>query len=492
MPNASDETEATTGTADRRLHARRPIQSLAYVDLGEDNGGLVLNMGQGGMAVRSAVVLAEEHLPKIRFQMPHSMDWVEATGRIAWTGDARRMAGIEFLDLPLEAEAQIREWMNSDIAEMTEDAASAGESENPAQLEETALAPPLAELLPEAKERIAAAISSEPQAELRANTSAKGSAMLAALASKAQPAAGKPAVEGSRTELDKAPAAEETAARMTPPTWAGNSVLNLRAGGALASAALSRKELPRSRSHSWVSLGALAVLLAGLSFYLGISAGQIGMGRVLERARNLITGKSAPANPPQVASSSAAVDGPLSAKASQSGALPTGQTQHNSTTQQSGSQSGPSVTVHRAAPPADGSIKTDDADAADGSTPVLNLPDTPVSATNSVAVSSRLYIPLPEVSGTSRGGNIRIGRLERKSDIPYPQEAAEQRVEGIVKLHIVIGPDGAVRDVTVLNGDSTLAAAASEAIREWRYTPTLLDGQPIETEADVTVTFRLP
>lgn len=490
MPDASEETATPTGSSERRLHARRPIQSLAYVDLGEDNGGLVLNMGQGGMAVRSAVVLAADHLPKIRFQMPHSMDWVEAAGRIAWTGDARRMAGIEFIDLPSDAGSQIRKWMNSDDAEIVEEILPETGAEGQAPSRDAVTAPAVAESLPVQSE----AATAEPNggAEQRVTDSLRASGMLAALAAKAQPAAHKSAAEVSHTEPDTAAAAVEAAAPMMSPSWAANSVLNLRAGAEPASARLSSKELPHRRSRSWVSFGAIGVLLAGMSFYLGISAGQIGMGRILVKARDLITGRSAPANPPQVANSSAAVEGPLSAKASQSGALPAGQTQHNSTTQPSGNQSGPSVTVHRAAPPADGSIKTDDADAAERSIPVLNLPDTPVSATNSVAVSSRLYIPLPEVSGTSRGGNIQIGRLEHKSDILYPQEAAEQRVEGIVKLHIVIGPDGAVRDVTVLNGDSTLAAAASEAIREWRYTPTLLDGQPIETEADVTVTFRLP
>lgn len=492
MPDASEETGTPTGTRERRLHSRRPIQTLAYVDLGEDNGGLVLNMGQGGMAVRSAVVLAADHLPKIRFQMPHSMDWVEAAGRIAWTGDARRMAGIEFIDLPSDAGSQIRKWMISDEGAVAEEIPLATESEGPAAAQDAATTPPIAETLSESREAATTSPSASP--EHRASDTLKASAMLAALASKAQAVPQKPAEESSKCEKYIGPVAQETSAPTKPPAWANNSILNLKTAAAatMPSAAIPREKPHQQKSHNWMSFVAIAVLLAGLSFYLGISAGQIGMGRILQKARNLITGESSPANPPQVASSSATLEGAPLARTSQSKSLPATPAQSNATTQPSGSQAGQSLTVHRAAPPADASLKSNDADTTDGSTPVLNLPETPVSATNSVAVSSRLYIPLPEVPGTSRGGNIQIGRLEHKTDIAYPQEATEQRVEGIVKLHIVIGPDGAVRDVTVLNGDSTLAAAASESIREWRYTPTRLDGQPIETEADVTVTFRLP
>ena len=150
--------------------------------------------------------------------------------------------------------------------------------------------------------------------------------------------------------------------------------------------------------------------------------------------------------------------------------------------------------MRRAAPPQSTAGVKAIADENSGS--VLNMPDTPVSASDSVAVSSRLYIPLPaaaEPAGSAQhSGNVQIGRLESRADIVYPEDAKQQRVEGIVKLHITIGADGAVKDAAPMSGAPSLAAATLDAVRQWRYRPTTLDGHPIETEADITAVFRLP
>jgi len=66
-----------------------------------------------------------------------------------------------------------------------------------------------------------------------------------------------------------------------------------------------------------------------------------------------------------------------------------------------------------------------------------------------------------------------------------------QGIEGIVKLHVIIGRDGAVQSVGLLSGPNLLAPLAMGAIREWHFRQTLLGGQPIETEEDITVVFRL-
>jgi protein TonB len=73
----------------------------------------------------------------------------------------------------------------------------------------------------------------------------------------------------------------------------------------------------------------------------------------------------------------------------------------------------------------------------------------------------------------------------------YPPIARAARVEGIVILEAVIGEDGAVRDVRVLRSIPLLDAAATEAVRQWRFTPTLLNGQPVPVVMTVTVAFRL-
>ncbi|HKS81830.1 MAG TPA: TonB family protein [Candidatus Acidoferrales bacterium] len=491
MSDAFEDTGTPVGTTERRSYARKSIQTLAYVDLGEDNGGLVLNLGEGGIAVRSAVALAAEHLPKIRFQMPHTMDWVEATGRVVWTADAKRMAGVEFVNLPSEAGAQIREWMNS-AEEVEEQIPSEPEVMDAAAVHATPVIPPIADSFPE-ENKTATTASFDEQAGHPGAGSRRASAMLAALASKSQQIRSETEKKSPYSGRDAETAIhEQFHPTANQSAWVNDSILNLKAELEGRRAAPPRRIFVRRKSRNWMSILAVAVLLAGLSFFLGISAGQIGMGRILDNARIFITGNSSHVDPPQVAASSAAVGSAQPAKSPPAAALPPAPAPHKVATRPSSSQPEQRVTAHRASPPPDVSVEASDADTGNGSTPVLNFPETPVSATNSVAISSRLYIPLPEISGVTRGGNIKIGRLEHKTNIFYPPDAAEHRIEGIVKVHAMIGKDGAVRRVNVVSGDPVLGVAASEAIREWRYTPTLLDGKPIETEAEVTVTFRLP
>jgi protein TonB len=73
----------------------------------------------------------------------------------------------------------------------------------------------------------------------------------------------------------------------------------------------------------------------------------------------------------------------------------------------------------------------------------------------------------------------------------YPPLARAARVEGIVILEAVIDEDGSVRDVRVLRSVQLLDAAASEAVRQWRFTPTLLNGQPVPVVMTITVAFKL-
>lgn len=93
--------------------------------------------------------------------------------------------------------------------------------------------------------------------------------------------------------------------------------------------------------------------------------------------------------------------------------------------------------------------------------------------------------PLPQSEG------VMAARLVRRIDPVYPPMAQMMRLSGIVLLRAIIGTDGAVQRVEVLSGNPILAQAAVAAVRQWRYQPTRLDGQPVEVETSVTVTFVL-
>ena len=73
----------------------------------------------------------------------------------------------------------------------------------------------------------------------------------------------------------------------------------------------------------------------------------------------------------------------------------------------------------------------------------------------------------------------------------YPRAAIAMRTTGVVHLAAIISADGHVRELRVLSGHPLLIPAAVEAVRQWVYQPTTLNGAPVEVSTDITVTFRL-
>lgn len=73
----------------------------------------------------------------------------------------------------------------------------------------------------------------------------------------------------------------------------------------------------------------------------------------------------------------------------------------------------------------------------------------------------------------------------------YPALARQIRLAGTVQLRAIIGIDGAVRKLEVESGHPLLAKAALDAVHQWRYRPTRLNGEPVEVETTITVIFEL-
>jgi TonB family protein len=74
----------------------------------------------------------------------------------------------------------------------------------------------------------------------------------------------------------------------------------------------------------------------------------------------------------------------------------------------------------------------------------------------------------------------------------YPESAREQHIEGPVVLEALVGKDGTVEKLSTVSGDSQLATAATDAVRQWRFKPFLRNGSPEEFQTRITVDFRLP
>lgn len=89
------------------------------------------------------------------------------------------------------------------------------------------------------------------------------------------------------------------------------------------------------------------------------------------------------------------------------------------------------------------------------------------------------------------GGRIRTPARVTYVTPVYPPIAVSARVEGDVTLEAIIGVDGSVQNLRVVHGVHLLDQAALDAVRRWRYTPTLLNGVPVPVVMTVTVSFRL-
>jgi TonB family protein len=89
------------------------------------------------------------------------------------------------------------------------------------------------------------------------------------------------------------------------------------------------------------------------------------------------------------------------------------------------------------------------------------------------------------------GGQVAAAKLVNVVTPTYPEAARRLRVQGSVELEAMISKSGAVENLSVISGNSLLTPAAIDAVRQWRYQPTLLNGMPVEVVTTVEVTFTL-
>jgi periplasmic protein TonB len=99
--------------------------------------------------------------------------------------------------------------------------------------------------------------------------------------------------------------------------------------------------------------------------------------------------------------------------------------------------------------------------------------------------------PKPTQSRIKVGGNVTAARILNRTNPVYPPLARQTRISGTVRLHAIIAKDGTVQQLEVLSGHPLLVQAALDAVRQWRYQPTLLNGEPVEVDTTVDVIFSL-
>ena len=89
------------------------------------------------------------------------------------------------------------------------------------------------------------------------------------------------------------------------------------------------------------------------------------------------------------------------------------------------------------------------------------------------------------------GGSVLASKILQRPQPIYPELARRARIEGVVTLHGIITREGRIGQLRVLSGHPLLLRAAFDAVSQWVYSPTLLNGQPVEVEAPIEVRFSL-
>ena len=517
-----------------RGYARRKLATMAYVELGQDNGGILLNVGEGGLAIQSALALTCQDLPSIRFQLPRYRGWITASGKVAWMSPSKTEAGIQFTEVSQPALAEIRRWIASE-----------------GQPQESA----------EERPRVLASVGPER----------------------------KPA--GHDVVVDSGHSRNGEAVEAAAPVAAGGQDFHFTDYSMFASDPrienLWVEDKPR---RSWGGVALLTLLLAVCFFVLGAAIGPASLQQWMDRGLAYVGGEKPPVQKPVPTTTAPGSGNTPSAQSSPTAEAPSNgseppqtqgsakpqdspradseqpdSTRTNSTGAVSGSSpkaeadpseqnedaeggkdslppaaanprtaanldprvnptTKPVAPVTRNPEPTTNSPKRGAAERAKaagvakipdlrsdspdtshhsilvsapepGAPPlVIGFPSEAVSASTWVAISARrsIRIPARAAAGYARSERVIIGKLISHSDPFYPMEARNKRIEGVVELRATIGRAGGIVNLTPIRGPDLLTTAGMTAVREWRYEPTFVDGDPAETQAEIVLVFRVP
>jgi len=109
-------------------------------------------------------------------------------------------------------------------------------------------------------------------------------------------------------------------------------------------------------------------------------------------------------------------------------------------------------------------------------------------------VNATSNLPVPKIATPQRirvSSGVQSGLLIRRVNPTYPPLARQARIQGVVILQAQISKDGNIENLQLISGHPMLAPAAIEAVRQWKYKPYLLNGEPVEVETQVQVNFTL-
>jgi TonB family protein len=465
MSGALEHIEAGLPASDRRTHLRQPVRALAYVELDEGNGGIVLNASEGGLSVQAVMSLMEDSLPKMRFQLSQNNNWLETSARVVWANQSRKVAGLQFVDLPEQTRLQIREWLTGEAVGV-----------EPAEGHEPAVA--------DEETQDSAEDQASDQVHVRdRRTSASGKRSAAADVTTA------PLVE---------PAPAPTPVAAVPATHVFGQTSLFPAN----SRPLESDPPDRKRSDRAWNLAGIAALLAIVSLLAGWIAGHGSFDSLLDKLEGTASpAKTAQANlaPASAGSSRLISDIETVDVHNQRWTIPfnpvaSGYLANHG---QAAPVAWPAFNPAAATPEIQMPAAGDDASSRQPTPPQVTA-----SSENAATIPLPSQAPDPrdlappapkaEPNAAQPVATLEHGALIYHVNPVYPELAREQNVQGTVRLHVTIGVSGAVRSVIAVSGPGLLIEAARSAVRQWRYTPSLLDGKPVESQEDISIVFQLP
>ncbi len=104
-----------------------------------------------------------------------------------------------------------------------------------------------------------------------------------------------------------------------------------------------------------------------------------------------------------------------------------------------------------------------------------------------------IVLPTEDTGGAQYvPGAMIAGQIKNKVPLYYPEMAKKKRIQGTVVLHAIIGKDGHIRDLELISTpDDYLADAAMDVVRQWTYTPYLLNGAPAEVDTTINASYAM-
>jgi protein TonB len=479
-------------STERRQQARKVPKDFTYIRVGENSGGRVLNVSEEGLCFEALSPI--QYTESFQFWLSFNLiDRIDGAGTIVWLDTAKRIAGVRFMDLSEYSREQIRSWLNETVSvEGTADGERIEVVELPLTgadaVEEPLSSPALTRGAADSGVPAYSHSSDGPAVSVDTATFNE------AVSSESESMSFSGQVQRDLSALTGlVPLARHlTAARLQ---FVRGVVLGIVVCGVIMLPLL--KYVTRQRDASSVEGSAPPGTVSA-----GTLTESSGANSASGLTKSLLvmpaTSKTGPRQRPSQSRGNPAEAGDgrqnLNPQEAKLAAQPAGASSSNnesSTADAPGNKDAvgqPAAALVNSATPAVNSAANSQR-AGESSGTLTASAVTPASNPSAEAPASHAT---SAVSSFPVGGDVRPPRLLKSYAPIYPSLARTQRVSGDVKVDALIDATGQVEAVKVLTGPLLLQRAAVEAVKQWKYTPGVLDGKPTAMHITVVLQFRIP